>query len=102
MLNIITVSAMTPGFAKILEEGRISRYFESTKTDFQIPENACYIDYPHTWLLKQHRWQSTSHSPYCTTSDYWFEDTLVLNTSMEEVGLPITGIHTRVAPKSKI
>jgi hypothetical protein len=35
------VSAMRPGFPKIIEKVRISRYFESPETDLDIEGNAC-------------------------------------------------------------
>jgi len=51
--RINTVSAMTAGFAKIIEKVRISRYFESAETDLHIAENACCIDYTNTWSSKR-------------------------------------------------
>ena len=50
--KINKVLAMRPGFPKIIENVRISRYFESPEIDFYIPENALGIDYPDTWLSK--------------------------------------------------
>jgi hypothetical protein len=44
---------MKPGLAKIIEKVRISWYFESSETDLDIAENACCIDYAHTWSLKR-------------------------------------------------
>ena len=47
------VLAMNPGLAKIIEKVRISRYVETAETDLHIAENACFIDYANTWLLKR-------------------------------------------------
>ena len=51
--RINKVSAMRPGLAKIIENVRISTYFESPETELHIAENACCIDYTDTWLSKQ-------------------------------------------------
>jgi len=42
--RINPLSAMKPGLAKIIEQVRISRYFESAETGLHIAENACCID----------------------------------------------------------
>ena len=97
-----TVSAMKPGLAKIIEKVRISWYFESPEIDRQIAENTCYIDYADTGLLERVHWLSKSQSPHRGTSDYGWRDTLELNIGVARAHLPITGIHMRVAPKSKI
>jgi len=46
--RINKVLAMRPGFAKIIEKVRISRYFKSSETDLHIAENAWCIDYADT------------------------------------------------------
>jgi len=51
--RISKVSAMRPGFAKIIEKVHISSYFESPETDLHIAENDCGIDYADTWSPKQ-------------------------------------------------
>jgi len=62
--RINKVSAMRPGWAKIIEKVRISRYFESPETDLHIAENACCIDYTDTWSSKRVHWLSKSQSPH--------------------------------------
>jgi hypothetical protein len=96
------VLAMRPGLAKRIEKVRISWYFESPETDLHIAENVCGIGYPDTWSSKQVHWLSKTKSPYRATSDYGCEDMLELNTPVAQAHLQITGIHTPVAPKSKI
>jgi hypothetical protein len=44
---------MRIGLAKIIEEVRISIYYESAETDLHIAEIACCIDYADTWTSKQ-------------------------------------------------
>jgi len=100
--RINRVSAMRPGMAKIIEKVPISWYFENPETDLHIAQNACYIDYTDTWSSKQVYGLSKSQSPHCGTSDYGCEDTLEQYTAVTRAGLPITGIHTRVASQSKI
>jgi len=100
--RINKVSAMKPGLAKIIEKVRISWYFESPETDLHKPENACCIDYAHTWSSKRVHWLSKSQSQHCHTSDYGCEDTLELYNEVTWVGLPIMGIHPWVASKPKI
>jgi hypothetical protein len=51
--RIIQVSAMIPGFAKIIEKLCISRYFESPETHCHIAENGCCISHTDTWSQKQ-------------------------------------------------
>jgi hypothetical protein len=46
--RINTVSAMRSGFAKIIEKGCISTYYESCEIDLHIAENARSIDYADT------------------------------------------------------
>jgi len=100
--RINKVSAMKPGLAKIIEKVRISWYFGSPEIDHHIAENACSIDYADTWSSKQVHWLSKSQSLHRRTSDYGCEVTVELNIGDTQVRLPITGIHARVAPKSKI
>jgi len=96
------VSAMRPGLAKIIEKVRHSWYFESSETDRHIAENACCIEYADSGSPKWVQWLSKGQGPHRCTSDYWFQDTLELNTGVARAQLPCTRIHTRVAPTSKI
>jgi len=98
--RIDKVSAMEPGLAKRIENVRISWYFESAEIDLHIAEDACRIDYADTWLSEQVHWLSTSQSSHCGTTDYGCRDTVELDTGVAGTRLPITGIHTQVAPKS--
>ena len=95
--RINKVSAMKPGFAKIIEKVRISRYFESAETDLHIAENACCIDYANTWLSKQVHWLSKSKYPHRVTSRYGCEDSFELNPGVAWVHILITRIHMQVA-----
>jgi len=100
--RINKVSAMRPGLAKIIDKLHISWYFESPETDLHKAENACCIDSADTWLSKRVHWLSKSQIPHCSTSDYGCDDKLELYTGVTRAGLPITGIHTWIASKSKI
>jgi len=100
--RINKVSGMKPGLAKIIYKVLISWYFESPEIDLHIAENACSIDYADTWSSKQVHWLSKSRCPHCGTPDYGCEDRLKLNTGVTRARVPIMGIHTRVALKSKI
>jgi len=91
------VSAMRPGFAKIIEKVHISSYSESAETDFHIAENACCIDYADTWSSKRVHWLSKTRSPDCSTTHSGCEVMLELDTGVTRVHLPITWIHTQVA-----
>jgi len=51
--RINKVSARRPCCAKIIEKGRISRYFESPETDLHIAEIVCCTDYADTWSPKR-------------------------------------------------
>jgi hypothetical protein len=51
--RIYKVLAMRLDLAKIIEEVRISIYYESAETDLHIAEIACCIDYADTWTSKQ-------------------------------------------------
>ena len=100
--RINKVSAMEPGLAKIIQKVRISWYFGSPEIDLDMAENACCIDYADTWSSKWVHWLSTSQSSHRGTTDYGCEETVELNTEVAGANQPITWIHTRVAPKSKI
>jgi len=100
--RINKVSAMKPGLAKIIEKVCISRYFASPEIDLHIAENACCMDYADTWWSKQFHWLSKSKSSHRGTTDYGCEDTAERDTGVARACLPITGIHTRGAPKSKM
>jgi len=100
--RINKVSAMRPGLAKIIENVRISWYFESPEADLHIAENACCINYTDTWSPKQVHWLSKSQSPHCSTFDYRCEDTLELYSGVARAYLPLTRIHPRVTSKPKI
>jgi hypothetical protein len=95
---IKNVLAMRPGSAKIIEKVHTSRYIESPETDHDKAVNASCIDYSNTWSLKWVLWQSKCQSLHCSTSAYGFEDTLQLNTVVASASLPITRIHSWVAP----
>jgi len=100
--RINKVSAMKPGLARIIEKVRISWYFESPGIDLHIAENACCIEYTDTWSSKWVHWLPKTQSPHRGTSDYGCEDRLQFYTGVARARLLITGIHMRVAPKSKI
>jgi len=92
---------MKPGLAKVIDKLHISWYFGSPEIDLHIAENACCVDPTVTWWSKRVGWLSTSQSSHRGTSDYGGENTVELNTGVAWARLPITGIHTPVAPKSK-
>jgi len=100
--RINKVSAMRPGWAKIIHKVRISWYFESPEADHREAENACWINYANTWSPKRVYWLSKSHNPHCSTSDYGCEDWLELFPGVARARLPLTGIHPRVASEPKI
>jgi len=100
--EIDKVSAMRPGFGKIIEIVRISRYFESSQNDLHIAENACWMDYANTLLSKLVHWPSKSPCSHCCTTDYGFEDRLELDTAVTRAGQLITRCHLRVPRRSKI
>jgi len=100
--RINMVSAMRPGLAKVIEEGRISWYFESPDADLHIAEKVWCINYANTWSPKQGYWLSKSQSPHCRSSNYGCEDTLQLYTGVAPAGRSFTGIHTRVASSPEI
>jgi len=100
--RINKVSAMRPGLAKTIEKVRNSRYFESPETDLHIAENTCWIDYADTWSSKRVHSISQSQSPHHSTTHYWCEDKLKLDSGIARVRLPITWIHGGVAEEPKI
>jgi len=51
--RINRVSALMPGWAKIIENVCISRLFENSETDHHINANASWVDYVDTRLSKQ-------------------------------------------------
>jgi hypothetical protein len=51
--RINKVSAMKPGFVKIVEKLCIWSNMESIDTDLCMAANACSIDYADTWLSKR-------------------------------------------------
>jgi len=61
--TISKVSAMRPGWAKIIKKAHISRHLESPATDLHIAANACCIDYPDTWSSK---WVHCLSNTQCT------------------------------------
>jgi len=100
--RIDEVSAMKRGLAKMINKVCISWYFESPEIDLHIAENACCINYTDTWSSKQVHRLSKSYSPHRSSTHDGCEDMLELNTGVGRVCLPIVGIHTWVAPRSKI
>jgi hypothetical protein len=96
------VSAMRPGFAKIIEKVRISWYFVSPEADLHKGENAgCYND-ANTWSPKRVYWLTKCQSSHCSTSDYGCEDTVKLYSGVVQTPLPLTGFHPRVSSEPKI
>jgi hypothetical protein len=51
--RIHKVSAMRPGFEKIIGKVRILTYYERAETDIHIAENACCVDYADTRTSKR-------------------------------------------------
>jgi len=100
--GINKVSAMRPGFTKIIEKVRISRHFESLESDLHIAENACGVDYADTWSSKRLLWLSKGEHLHCCTMCYGHESTVEFDTGVGWVSLPITRIHPQVAQKSQI
>jgi len=93
---------MKPGLANIIEKVHISSYFESHEIDLHIAENDCSINYADTWSSKRVHWLSKSQTSHHGNTNAGYEGTVELNTWVARACLPITGIHTHVAPKSKI
>jgi len=100
--RIDKVSAMWPGFAKIIEKVRISRYCEHPETDLHIAENACCNEYTDTWSSKWVHWLSNSLFQHPSTSYHQYQGKLELDTGIAWASLLNTRIHLRMAPKSKI
>jgi len=93
---------MRPGLAKIIEKVRISTYFESSETDLDEAENACWIDHTDTWSLKRVPSLSKSQSLHLSTTHDGCNKTLDNDTGVAQEYLPIARIHPRVTPESKI
>jgi len=95
--RINKVSAMRPGFAKIIETVRISWHCEWPVTEIHIAENACCNDYADSWSSKQvhSRWKSESTN--CSTTYYECENTVEFESGVAWASLPITRIHLWVA-----
>jgi len=100
--RINKVSAMKPGQAMVIEKVCISWYFESPEIDLRVAENACCTDHSDTLSLKRGDWLSESQSLHWGTTDYRCEDMLELNTEVARLHILIMGIHTWLAPTSKI
>jgi len=100
--RINKVSAMKPGLAKIIEKVCISWYFGSPESDLHMAENACCIDYADTWASKWVHWLSNSQYLHHRITNSGSGDALELNIGVARACLPIKGLHTPVAPKSKI
>ena len=100
--RIDKVSGTNPGWAKIIEKVCILWYFESPEIDPHIAQNAWCIDYADTWSSKRVHWLSKSQSFHRSTFNCGCEDMEELITGVVRARLPIMGIHTWVAPKSKI
>jgi len=100
--RISKVSAITPGFAKIIQNVCIWRHLSRHVTDRHIAETACCIDYADTWSLNR-GWrlrnkQRTNH----TMHYYGCENSVELDTGVVWVRLLITRLHLRVAQESTI
>jgi len=100
--RINKVSAMKPGWSKIIENVRIWRIFKSTETDICTAANACGIDYADTWSSKRVHLLSKSQSTNRRTTYYGCENRVEFNCRVAWVSLPITRIHPWVAHESKI
>jgi len=100
--RINKVSAMRPGLTKMIEKIRISGCFECPETNLRKAENACWIDYPDTWSLKQVHGLSNSQRPQCRTTYHWFQYMFVLDCGVTWASLMIARIHMWVAPKSEL
>jgi len=96
------VSAMWPGFAKILEKVHHWRHFERPETDLHIAENDGCINYSDTRSLNRDHWLSTNESTNDSTTNYGCETTVDFNTGVAWASLPIMIIHLWVAQESQI
>jgi len=97
-----TLSALRPGFAKIIEKVHISRHFEKPETDLHLAENTCCIGYADTWSSKRVHLQSNSPSTICSATYYGCENTVKFENVVAWAWLPITRIPPRVTQQSKI
>jgi len=100
--RINRVLATRPGFVKLIEKVRISRYFESAETDLHIADDACCIDYADTWSSKRVHSLSKSQSLDHSTTYYWCEETLKLDIGVSWASLRIMRIHPWVALQLKL
>jgi len=100
--RIDKVSAMRPGLAKMNEQVRISRYLVRPKNNLPIAANACCIDTAETWLSKEVDRLSNCQSSLRGTAYYGFDDTFKFDSGVAWVSRPITRIHPRVPPESKL
>jgi hypothetical protein len=99
--SINEMSAMRPGWAKIIENVRISTYFESAETERFIAENASCNNYADTCLSIRVPSLSNSKSSDSSTTHSGCEDNLELDTGVARAPLTITCIHTQVASTPK-
>ena len=80
--RINKVSALRPGFAKIIEKVHISSSFDSPETHLDIARNARGIDYTDTWPLKRVHSMSKSQITNCSTANYACEVRVEFNTGV--------------------
>ena len=64
------VSAMRPGFAKMIEKVRISRNFHCLETDVHLEQHACCIYNTDTGSSKRVHWLLKRQSMTCSTNYY--------------------------------
>jgi len=100
--RINKVTTIRPDVAKLVEQLRNSRYFESPETNLHIPAHTCRIDYPDTWSSKQVHWlsnrQITNHSTTC----YRCKDMVEFDVRVSWMSLPNTSDQPRLAKESLI
>jgi hypothetical protein len=100
--RIYEVSAMRSGLAKIIENTSISRKFETTKTNVQMAENACCIDYSATRSSIRVHWLSTIQIVHCRLTYYKCEKTLEFATGVVWASEKIRDIYMWVVLESII
>jgi len=91
--RINKVSAMRPGFAKIIEKVCISRHFQRPETDLHTVKNGCWIKYSDTWSSKLVHWLSQSQSTNHASTDYGCHNPVEFNTGVALRSLPVMRIH---------
>jgi hypothetical protein len=96
------MSAMRPGWAKIIEKLHIWTYRENAETDLYIADNAWGMDYTDTWLSKWIHWLLKCQSRNGCTTNYWCKEPVEFDTGYDWVDLLIMTIHPRVAEETKI